>query len=109
MEVPRDQNSEFEPVAVKKRQRNISDFDEIILMCAKGMTTRDIQAPVQDLYVFEMSPAHISNITYKVIEVATGWHARPFQLVYPIIFLDAIHYKVKEGGKIVSKSAYTCL
>jgi putative transposase len=73
------------------------------------MTTRDIQARIQELYGFEMSPALISNITDKVIEVATDWQARPLQPVYPIVFFDAIHYKVKEGGRVVSKAAYTCL
>lgn len=110
VEVPRDRNSEFEPIAVKKRQRSISDFDDkIISMYAKGMTTRDIQAHIQELFGFEMSPALISNITDKVIEVATDWQARQLQSVYPIVFFDAIHYKVKEGGKVVSKAAYTCL
>ena len=94
LEVPRDRNSEFEPIAVKKRQRNISAFDDkIISMYAKGMTTRDIQAHIQELYGFEMSPTMISNITEKVIEVATDWQARPLQSVYPIVFFDAIHYK----------------
>lgn len=110
LEVPRDRNSEFEPIAVKKHQRSISSFDDkIISMYAKGMTTRDIQSHVHELYGFEMSPAMISNITDKVVEVATDWQARPLRSVYPIIFFDAIHYKVKEGGKIVSKAAYTCL
>lgn len=110
LEIPRDRNSEFEPIAVKKHQRSISDFDDkIISMYAKGMTTRDIQAHVEELYGFEISPAMISNITDKVIEVATDWQGRPLKSVYPIVFFDAIHYKVKEGGKIVSKAAYTCL
>ena len=68
-----------------------------------------MEAHIHELYGFEMSPAMISNITDKVVEVATGWQSRPLQSVYPIIFFDAIHYKVKEGGKIVSKAAYTCL
>lgn len=110
VEVPRDRNAEFEPIAVKKRQRSISAFDDkIISMYAKGMTTRDIQAHVQELYGFEMSPTMISNITEKVIEVATDWQARPLHPVYPIVFFDAIHYKVRDEGKVVSKAAYTCL
>lgn len=110
LEIPRDRNSEFEPIAVKKHQRSISDFDnKIISMYAKGMTTRDIQAHVEELYGFEISPAMISNITDKIVEVATDWQARQLQPVYPIVFFDAIHYKVKENGKIISKAAYTCL
>lgn len=110
LEVPRDRNSEFEPIVVKKRQRTIGSFDDkIISMYAKGMTTRDIQSHIQELYGCEMSPAMISNITEKVVEIAIDWQARPLQSVYPIVFFDAIHYKVKEGGKVVSKAAYTCL
>lgn len=77
-------------------------------MYAKGMTTRDIQAHVQELYGFEISPAMISNITEKVVEVATDWRARSLQAVYPIVFFDAIHYKVN-NGKVVSKAVYTYL
>ena len=110
LEVPRDRNSDFEPIAVKKRQRSISSFDDkIISMYAKGMSTRDIQSHMQELYGMEMSPAMISNITEKVVEVAIDWQARTLQCVYPVVFFDAIHYKVKENGKIVSKAAYTCL
>lgn len=110
LEIPRDRNSEFEPIAVKKHQRSISSFDDkIISMYAKGMTTRDIQSHIQELYGFEMSPAMISNITEKVVEVATDWQGRPLQPVYPIVYFDAIHYKVKEGGRVISKAAYTCL
>ena len=74
-------------------------------MYAKGMTKRDIQAHFQELYGFEMSPTLISNITDKIIEVAIDWQARPLQQVYLIVFFDAIHYKVKESEKIVSKAA----
>ena len=78
-------------------------------MYAKGMTTRDIQSHVLELYGTELSPTLISNITEKVMEIATEWQARPLQSVYPIIFFDAIHYKVKENGRVVSKASYTCL
>lgn len=110
VEVPRDRNGEFEPTAVKKHQRSISSFDEkIISMYAKGMTVRDIQSHVEELYGADLSPALISNITEKVMELATEWQSRPLQKVYAIIFFDAIHYKVRENGKIVSKASYTCL
>jgi putative transposase len=110
IEVPRDRNAEFEPQIVKKRQRDISSFDDkIISMYAKGMTTRDIQSHIQDIYGIEISPTMVSNITNKVVDVATEWQARPLSSIYPIIFFDAIHYKVKEDGKVISKAAYTCL
>lgn len=110
LEIPRDRNGDFEPIAVKKHQRNISSFDDkIISMYAKGMSVRDIQSHVQELYGADLSPALISNITDKVMELATEWQARPLQKNYSIIFFDAIHYKVKENGKVVSKASYTCL
>lgn len=110
LEIPRDRNSEFDPIVVKKHQRSISSFDDkIISMYAKGMTVRDIQSHVQELYGADLSPTLISNITEKVMELATEWQGRPLQNVYPIIFFDAIHYKVKENGKVVSKASYTCL
>jgi transposase-like protein len=110
LQIPRDRHGDFEPMAVKKHQRCISSFDEkIISMYSKGMSTRDIQAHVEELYGFEISPSMISDITDKVIEVAKEWQSRPLAAVYPIIFFDAIHYKVKENGKVVSKASYTCL
>ena len=110
VEIPRDRNGDFEPTVIKKHQRSISSFDDkIISMYAKGMTVRDIQSHVLELYGADLSPALISNITEKVMETATEWQSRPLQNVYPIIFFDAIHYKVKENGKVVSKASYTCL
>jgi putative transposase len=110
LEVPRDRNGEFEPQVVKKRQKNISSFDEkIISMYAKGMSTRDIQAHILEIYGAEISPTTISNITDKVIDVAKEWQARPLQKVYPITFFDAIHYKVREEGRVITKAIYTCL
>jgi transposase-like protein len=100
LEVPRDRNSEFEPQLVKKRQRSISSFDDkIISMYAKGMSTRDIQAHVQELYGADISPTAVSHITEKVLDVAKEWQSRPLKKVYPITYFDAIHYKVREGGK----------
>ena len=108
--VPRDRNGTFDPQLIKKRQRNISSFDEkIISMYAKGMTTRNIQEHILELYGAEISPTMVSHITQKVITVAQEWQSRPLDDVYPVVFLDAIHYKVRENGKILSKAAYTCL
>ena len=110
IEVPRDRESGFEPKLIKKRQRNISSFDDkIISMYARGMTTRDIQGHIKDLYGADISPAMVSSITDKVLDVAHEWQSRPLSNIYPIIFFDAIHYKVREGSKVVTKAAYTCL
>ena len=108
--MPRDRNGEFQPQLVKKRQRSVSAFDnQIISMYAKGMSTRDIQAHVQEMYGADISPTTVSNITEKALDSAKEWQSRPLQKLYPITYFDAIHYKVREGGKVVSKAAYTCL
>lgn len=110
IEVPRDRNSDFDPIVVKKHQRNLGEFDnKIISMYAKGMSTRDIQSHIQDLYGFDISPTMISNITDTVMDLATEWQGRSLQKVYPIVYFDAIHYKVRENGKVVTKASYTCL
>ncbi len=110
LEVPRDRNGDFEPKIVKKRQRNITSFDQKILsMYAKGMSTRDIQAHVQEIYGAEISPTAVSHITEKALEVAREWQSRPLEKIYAITYFDAIHYKVREDGKVVTKAVYTCL
>jgi transposase-like protein len=78
-------------------------------MYAKGMTTRDIQEHVKDFYGVDISPTFVSNVTDKVVDLAARWQARPLETVYAIVFLDAIHYKVRQDGRVVSKAAYTCL
>lgn len=110
IEVPRDRNGEFEPKLIKKRQTRINSFDEkIISMYARGMTTRDIQSHIKEIYGADISPTMISGITDKVVAVAEEWQSRPLEKIYPIVFFDAIHYKVKEGGQVVTKAAYSCL
>lgn len=110
LEVPRDRNGEFEPKIVKKRQKSISSFDEkIISMYARGMSTRDIQSHVQEIYGAEISPTTVSNITEKVLEAANEWQSRPLHKLYPIVYFDAIHYKIREDGRVKTKAAYTCL
>jgi len=105
--VPRDRNSEFEPMVVKKHQNDVSGIeDQIISMYAKGMTVRDIQEHLNSIYGIEASPALISNITDKLLPVIKEWQNRPLSEIYTIVFLDAIHYKVRVDGHIISKAAY---
>ncbi|KJJ83906.1 transposase Mu [Candidatus Omnitrophus magneticus] len=78
-------------------------------MYAKGITTRDIQEHLKDHYGVDVSPSMISQITDRILPIASDWQARPLQENYPIVFFDAIHYKVMENGKIISKAAYTAL
>jgi putative transposase len=109
--VPRDRNGDFDPVIVKKYEKTIGPIeDKIISMYAKGMTTRDIQTHITELYGIEISPSLVSNITDKIVNMATEWQNRPLEKLYPIIFLDAIYYKVRdESKKVISKASYTCL
>jgi transposase-like protein len=109
--VPRDRNGEFDPVIVKKYEKTIGPIEnKIISMYAKGMTTRDIQTHITELYGLDISPTLVSNITDKIVHLAEEWQNRPLEKIYPIVFFDAIHYKVRDQSKkVLSKAAYTCL
>jgi len=110
LEVPRDRKSSFEPQLIKKRQVDIREFDDkIISMYAKGMTTRDIQDHVDEIYGVNLSASGVSNIVQKVQQIALDWQNRDLQPVYAVVYFDAVHYKVREEGKIVSKAAYVAL
>ena len=110
LQIPRDRNSEFDPVVVPKNQRDISGIeDQIISMYAKGMTVRDIQDHLKNIYGMEASPTLISNITDKLLPVIKEWQNRPLGEVYPMVFMDAIHYKVRVDGHIASKAAYIAI
>ena len=108
--VPRDRNGVFDPVIVKKYERTIGPIeDKIISMYAKGMTTRDIQSHIEEIYGLEVSPAFISSVTEKIIHLVTEWQNRPLEPIYAIVFFDAIFFKVRDEGRVISKAAYTCL
>ena len=109
--VPRDRKGEFEPQILKKNQTSISqDIEEKILsMYAKGMTTGDIEAHIQDIYGIEVSDTTISRITDKILPIAKEWQQRPLEAVYAVVFLDAIHYHVRSEGQIVKKAVYIAL
>lgn len=107
IEVPRDRDCEFEPMIVEKRQRNISKIEQqIIALYAKGISTREIQDHLHQLYGIEVSAALISNITDKIVPMIKEWQSRPLEAVYAVVFMDAIHYKVRQDNQIVSKAAY---
>lgn len=108
--VPRDRKGEFEPIAVKKYENVESDVEEkIISMYGKGMTTRDINDHMADLYGIDVSPTMVSSITDKVLPLVQQWQNRPLASLYTIIYLDGVHFKIREGGKIISKCAYIIL
>ena len=110
IEVPQNRKSTFEPKAVKKRQKDISDIDQkIISMYAKGMTTRQISDTLEDIYGFEASEGFISDMTDKILPQIEEWQHRPLDDVYPVIFIDAIHYSVRDNGIIRKLAAYVIL
>ena len=110
IDVPQDRDSTFEPQVAKKRQKDISDIDgKIISMYAKGMTTRQISATIQDIYGFDVSEGFISDVTDKIIPEIQDWHSRPLDPVYPVVFVDAIHYSVRDNGIIKKLVAYVIL
>ena len=110
IEVPQDRKSTFQPKIVKKRQKDISDIDQkIISMYAKGMTTRQISDTIEDIYGFETSEGFISDVTDKILPQIEDWQNRPLDEVYPILFIDAIHYSVRDNGVIRKLAAYVIL
>lgn len=110
IEVPRDRAGDFEPQLVKKRQRRLPGFDEkVIALYARGMTTREIQSGLQEIYGVEVSPSLISNVTDSVLEDVKAWQSRPLDSVYPIVYLDAIHLKLRSSGHVQNQAVYLAL
>lgn len=110
IQVPRDRNGEYEPKVLRKYASNTNELEEkIIGLYAKGMSTRDIQDTLQDLYGVEVSAQTISTITDKVWSLVEAWQSRPLAAIYPFIFLDAIHLKLRREGKIENTAVYVVL
>jgi len=105
--VPRDREGEFEPVAVKKHQNDVSSIeDRILSMYARGMSTRDINSHLEEIYGLEVSADMVSRITDKILPLIREWQNRPLEAVYPIAYLDAMSFNVKRDGQVVKKNAY---
>ena len=111
LDIPRDRNGSFEPQLVKKHQTHISDHIEqkILSLYAFGNSYSQISEHIEELYGISFSKATISAVTDKVIPLLKEWQQRPLEGIYPFVWLDAIHYKIKENGKYVSKAVYTIL
>lgn len=110
VDVPRDRNGEFEPKLIPKYQRDISGIEEkVISLYARGMSTRDIHDQLQDLYGIELSAEMVSKMTDKILPQVKEWQSRPLAPIYPFVFMDCIHYKVREDGRILSRAAYVVL
>jgi putative transposase len=111
LNVPRDRAGEFEPQIIEKNQTRLSGDieDKIISMYAKGMTQNDISAHIQEMYGFEVSDSVVSRITDKILPIAKDWQARPLEKIYAIVFMDAIHYNVRQDGRIIKKAVYIAI
>jgi putative transposase len=107
IEVPRDRDGSFEPKIVRKRQRRLAGVDELVIsLAAKGLTTGEIAAHLADVYGAEVSKDTISRITEAVVEELATWQSRPLDSVYPVVFIDAIHVKIRDG-KVANRPVYT--
>ena len=109
--VPRDRNGEYEPQVIKKHQNTIGQDLEakIISMYAKGMTTSDIESHIEEIYGYQVSDSSITRITDKILPLVKEWQTRPLEAIYPIVFMDAIHYHVRSEGQIVKKAVYIAI
>lgn len=109
-ETPRDRNNEFEPIIVPKNKRDVSGIeDKIISLYGRGLSTREINEQIQDLYGIEVSATMVSNITDQILPKIKEWQDRPLESIYPICFVDAVHFSVRNEASVVKKAAYIVL
>lgn len=110
LDIPRDRKGEFEPMIVKKNQTDISNIeDQVLSMYAKGMTTRDISTHLRDVYGVEASAEMISRMTDRILPIAREWQNRPLERKYAIVFMDAVHFNVREDNRTVKKAVYVAI
>ena len=110
IDVPQDRNSTFEPRIVNKRQKDISEIDrKIIAMYGRGLTTRQISEQIEEIYGFDVSESFVSDVTDKILPEIEEWKSRPLDTVYPIIFIDAVHFSVRKEKSIQKLAAYVVL
>ena len=110
IDIPRDRQGSFEPLLVPKHQTRWTGFDQKILsLYARGMTVREIQGHLEEMYGTEVSPTLISSVTDAVIEEVKAWQSRPLDALYPIVYLDCIHVKVRDAGAVRVKAVYLAL
>lgn len=110
LNIPRDRNGDYEPQIIKNYETSINGLEEQILaLYSKGMSTRDIESHMRDIYGVDVSPTLVSKVTDKILPQVSEWQTRPLERVYPIVYLDAIHFKVRHENRIINKAAYTVL
>jgi transposase-like protein len=107
LEIPRDRNGSFEPVLIPKRSRKVEAIEDMIIsLYARGMTVRDIEAQIREMYGCNISDATISNVTSKVQTLITEWQSRPLSSMYFVVWMDGIVFKVRQNGKVINKTVY---
>jgi transposase-like protein len=107
LEIPRDRNSSFEPILIPKRSRKVEAIEDMIIsLYARGMTVRDIETQIREVYGYHISDATISNVTAKVQTLVTDWQSRPLSSVYFVVWMDGIVFKVRQNGKVINKTVY---
>jgi putative transposase len=110
IEVPRDRNAQFEPQLIQKGQTRFDGFDERVLsLYARGLSVREIQAHIEEIYGTQVSPDLISTVTEAVLEEVKAWQARPLDALYPIVYLDALQVKIRSEGRVTNKSIYLAI
>jgi putative transposase len=110
IDIPRDRQGSFEPQLIPKHQTRWAGFDDKILsLYARGMTVREIQSHLEEMYGTEVSPTLISSVTDAVVEEVKAWQSRPLDSVYPIVYLDCIHVKVRDSGVVKAKAVYLAI
>ncbi len=110
IEIPRDRNGEFEPQLIGKHQTRFDGFDDkIISMYARGMSARDIQGHIQELYGVEVSAGLISEVTNEVMDEVKAWQQRPLEPLYPILYLDALYVKIRHEGRVENRAIYVAI
>ena len=110
LQIPRDRQGEFEPQIVKKHQTDVSSIeDKIIFLYSQGVSTRDIQKTMREMYGIDVDDSRVSKITDKILPLINEWQERPLQSVYAMVILDAVHYNVRESGIVTKKAAYVAI
>lgn len=110
LDIPRDRNGTFDPLLIGKYQRRFPEFDrKIVSMYARGMTTREIQGHIEEIYGFEASPSLISAVTGAVMDEVTAWQNRPLEPCYPVVFMDAIRVNIRSDGAVSNKAVFVAL
>lgn len=110
LDIPRDRNGTFEPILVPKHQRRLAGLDEkIVSLYGRGLSTRDIQAQLLDLYGVEIAEGMITEVTNEVLDEVKAWQSRPLDELYPILYLDALYVNIKVGGRVSKRAVYVVL